>query len=38
MQDVLARGTLIELRGNRLQQAGTVAGFGLALALMARAG
>lgn len=35
MQDVLARGTLIELRGKRLQQAGTVAGFGLALALMA---
>ena len=31
----LARGTLIEVRGQRLQQAGTVTGFGLALALMA---
>lgn len=33
--DSLALGTLIEVRGQRLQQAGTVTGFGVALALMA---
>ena len=35
MGEILAPGTLVELRGLRLQQAGSVAGFGLALALMA---
>ncbi|WP_245408007.1 hypothetical protein [Rhizobium sp. TH135] len=35
MGEILARGTLVELRGLRLQQAGSVTGFGLALALMA---
>ncbi|MBU2326765.1 MAG: hypothetical protein KJ755_05310 [Alphaproteobacteria bacterium] len=35
MDEILAPGTLVELRGLRLQQAGSVAGFGLALALMA---
>lgn len=33
--DVLTRGTLVELRGLRLQQAGSVTGLGLAFALMA---
>lgn len=35
MSEILAQGTLVELRGLRLQQAGSVTGFGLALALMA---
>jgi len=35
MRDMLARGTLLELRGQKLQQAGSVTGLGLAMALMA---
>ncbi|MDH4412388.1 MAG: hypothetical protein QE484_03715 [Rhizobium sp.] len=35
MRDMLARGALLELRGQKLQQAGSVTGFGLAMALMA---
>lgn len=35
VRDMLACGTLLELRGQKLQQAGSVTGFGLAIALMA---
>ena len=35
MDQMLARGNLLEMRGRRLQQSGAVMGFGLALALMA---
>jgi protein ImuA len=35
MQEITARGALVELRGQKLQHAGIVTGFGLAMALMA---